>query len=123
MEIISRVNFDVEFYVLASFDILRDSLGLVRSEFPHTAYLIAGTQVNFSGGTKTEFMNPFITKYEVFIAEIVSSLRARVAYYTNYQVCLIIDGMWRGWALLVHDMVCEFCRQRKIHGIPSGYLK
>ncbi|KAI4380751.1 hypothetical protein MLD38_006905 [Melastoma candidum] len=27
-----------------SFDILRDSLGLVRSEFPYTAYLIAGTQ-------------------------------------------------------------------------------
>ncbi|XP_015889184.1 protein HEAT STRESS TOLERANT DWD 1 [Ziziphus jujuba] len=27
-----------------SFDIVRDSLGLVRSEFPHTVYLVAGTQ-------------------------------------------------------------------------------
>ncbi|XP_073311570.1 LOW QUALITY PROTEIN: protein HEAT STRESS TOLERANT DWD 1-like [Primulina huaijiensis] len=27
-----------------SFDILRDSLGLVRTEFPHTVYCIAGTQ-------------------------------------------------------------------------------
>lgn len=27
-----------------SFDIVRDSLGLVRSEFPHTAYFVAGTQ-------------------------------------------------------------------------------
>ncbi|KAI3447831.1 hypothetical protein Pfo_004496 [Paulownia fortunei] len=27
-----------------SFDILRDSLGLVRTEFPHTAYCVAGTQ-------------------------------------------------------------------------------
>ncbi|KAL8160853.1 hypothetical protein V2J09_012342 [Rumex salicifolius] len=31
-----------------SFDIIRDSLGLVRSEFPHTAYLVAGTQANQS---------------------------------------------------------------------------
>lgn len=29
-----------------SFDILRDSLGLVRSEFPHTAYFVAGTQAD-----------------------------------------------------------------------------
>lgn len=28
-----------------SFDIVRDSLGLIRTEFPHTAYLVAGTQV------------------------------------------------------------------------------
>ncbi|KAL5768639.1 hypothetical protein ACOSQ2_015422 [Xanthoceras sorbifolium] len=27
-----------------SFDILRDSLGLVRNEFPHTVYFVAGTQ-------------------------------------------------------------------------------
>ncbi|KAL3830234.1 hypothetical protein ACJIZ3_019036 [Penstemon smallii] len=27
-----------------SFDVLRDSLGLVRTEFPHTAYCVAGTQ-------------------------------------------------------------------------------
>ncbi|XP_022967328.1 glutamate-rich WD repeat-containing protein 1 [Cucurbita maxima] len=27
-----------------SFDIVRDSLGLVRTEFPHTVYLVAGTQ-------------------------------------------------------------------------------
>ncbi|KAG8649311.1 protein HEAT STRESS TOLERANT DWD 1 [Manihot esculenta] len=27
-----------------SFDIVRDSLGLIRTEFPHTAYLVAGTQ-------------------------------------------------------------------------------
>ncbi|PON50454.1 WD repeat containing protein [Parasponia andersonii] len=27
-----------------SFDIVRDALGLVRTEFPHTAYLVAGTQ-------------------------------------------------------------------------------
>lgn len=30
-----------------SFDILRDTLGLVRTEFPHTVYFIAGTQVSF----------------------------------------------------------------------------
>ncbi|KOM31500.1 hypothetical protein LR48_Vigan01g105500 [Vigna angularis] len=29
-----------------SFDILHDSLGLVRTEFPHTVYFMAGTQVN-----------------------------------------------------------------------------
>lgn len=31
-----------------SFDILRDSLGLVRTEFPHTVYSIAGTQADKS---------------------------------------------------------------------------
>ncbi|GFQ04024.1 glutamate-rich WD repeat-containing protein 1, partial [Phtheirospermum japonicum] len=31
-----------------SFDILRDSLGLVRTEFPHTAYCVAGTQAEKS---------------------------------------------------------------------------
>ncbi|XP_073526247.1 uncharacterized protein [Phyllobates terribilis] len=31
-----------------SFDIVRDSLGLVRSEFPHSAYFVAGTQANQS---------------------------------------------------------------------------
>ncbi|XP_057790058.1 protein HEAT STRESS TOLERANT DWD 1-like isoform X1 [Salvia miltiorrhiza] len=31
-----------------SFDILRDSLGLVRTEFPHTVYSIAGTQAEKS---------------------------------------------------------------------------
>ena len=29
-----------------SFDIVRDQLGLVRSEFPHTLYGVAGTQVS-----------------------------------------------------------------------------
>jgi hypothetical protein len=28
-----------------SFDVVRDQLGLVRSEFPHTFYGVAGTQV------------------------------------------------------------------------------
>jgi hypothetical protein len=28
-----------------SFDVVRDQLGLVRSEFPHTLYGVAGTQV------------------------------------------------------------------------------
>ena len=38
-------------FSLYSFDIVRDSLGLVRSEFPHTAYFVAGTQVReFFGG-------------------------------------------------------------------------
>ncbi|KAM1775305.1 hypothetical protein COP1_044534 [Malus domestica] len=27
-----------------SFDIVRDTLGLVRTEFPHTVYFVAGTQ-------------------------------------------------------------------------------
>ncbi|KAL3633351.1 hemolysin III domain membrane protein [Castilleja foliolosa] len=31
-----------------SFDILRDSLGLVRTQFPHTAYCVAGTQAEKS---------------------------------------------------------------------------
>ncbi|KAL6534481.1 hemolysin III domain membrane protein [Orobanche hederae] len=31
-----------------SFDILRDSLGLVRTEFPHTVYCVAGTQADNS---------------------------------------------------------------------------
>ncbi|GER54439.1 transducin family protein / WD-40 repeat family protein [Striga asiatica] len=31
-----------------SFDILRDSLGLVRTEFPHTVYCVAGTQAEKS---------------------------------------------------------------------------
>ncbi|KAL8039029.1 hypothetical protein ABFX02_10G008500 [Erythranthe guttata] len=31
-----------------SFDILRDSLGLVRTEFPHTVYCVAGTQAEQS---------------------------------------------------------------------------
>ncbi|GAV77676.1 WD40 domain-containing protein/CAF1C_H4-bd domain-containing protein [Cephalotus follicularis] len=29
-----------------SFDIVRDSMGLVRTEFPHTVYFVAGTQAN-----------------------------------------------------------------------------
>ncbi|KNA15735.1 hypothetical protein SOVF_095360 [Spinacia oleracea] len=29
-----------------SFDIVRDSLGLLRTEFPHTVYVVAGTQAN-----------------------------------------------------------------------------
>ncbi|PWA63330.1 glutamate-rich WD repeat-containing protein 1 [Artemisia annua] len=28
------------------FDIVRDSLGLVRTEFPHTTYCVTGTQAN-----------------------------------------------------------------------------
>ncbi|XP_068342721.1 protein HEAT STRESS TOLERANT DWD 1-like [Pyrus communis] len=28
-----------------SFDIVRETLGLVRTEFPHTVYFVAGTQV------------------------------------------------------------------------------
>ena len=31
--------------VRCSFDVVRDQLGLVRSEFPHTFYGVAGTQV------------------------------------------------------------------------------
>jgi len=30
-----------------SFDVVRDTLGLVRTEFPHTVYFVAGTQVSF----------------------------------------------------------------------------
>lgn len=30
-----------------SFDILGDKLGLNRTEFPHTLYMVAGTQVSF----------------------------------------------------------------------------
>ena len=30
---------------LCSFDVVRDQLGLVRSEFPHTFYGVSGTQV------------------------------------------------------------------------------
>jgi len=30
-----------------SFDIVEDTLGLVRKEFPHTVYFMAGTQVSF----------------------------------------------------------------------------
>lgn len=37
----------MSFWVFDSFDIVRDTLGLVRTEFPHTMYLMAGTQVSF----------------------------------------------------------------------------
>ena len=30
-----------------SFDVVRDSLGLIRTDFPHTVYCVAGTQVSF----------------------------------------------------------------------------
>nr|ACU20888.1 unknown [Glycine max] len=38
-----------------SFDILRDSLGLVRKEFPHTVYFMAGTQQRNLLGILLEF--------------------------------------------------------------------
>lgn len=37
--------------ILNSFDILHDSLGFLRSEFPHTVYCVAGTQVSSFGSS------------------------------------------------------------------------
>ncbi|GAB2293027.1 hemolysin III domain membrane protein [Dionaea muscipula] len=37
-----------------SFDILRDSLGLVRTEFPHTVFVVAGTQAEKSSWNSIE---------------------------------------------------------------------
>ena len=37
--------FSTGFTLLCSFDVVQDQLGLVRSEFPHTLYGVAGTQV------------------------------------------------------------------------------
>ncbi|GAB4853802.1 hemolysin III domain membrane protein [Ancistrocladus abbreviatus] len=37
-----------------SFDILRDSLGLIRTEFPHTVYVVAGTQAEKSSWNSIE---------------------------------------------------------------------
>ncbi|GMH13722.1 hypothetical protein Nepgr_015563 [Nepenthes gracilis] len=37
-----------------SFDVLRDSLGLVRTEFPHTLYVVAGTQAKESSWNSIE---------------------------------------------------------------------
>ena len=33
--------------IFYSFDIVRDSLGSDRKDFPHTVYFVAGTQVSF----------------------------------------------------------------------------
>lgn len=33
-------------FFLSSFDILGDKLGMNRTEFPHTVYMVAGTQVS-----------------------------------------------------------------------------
>lgn len=33
------------FITFDSFDVVCDTLGLVRNEFPHTVYFVAGTQV------------------------------------------------------------------------------
>jgi hypothetical protein len=32
-------------FFYCSFDVVRDSLGLLRTDFPHTVYFVAGTQV------------------------------------------------------------------------------
>uniref|UniRef100_K4BYC7 Histone-binding protein RBBP4-like N-terminal domain-containing protein n=1 Tax=Solanum lycopersicum TaxID=4081 RepID=K4BYC7_SOLLC len=46
-----------------SFDVLRDSLGMVRTEFSHTAYCVAGTQVSFLHSMLLPFIHcsPFLS--------------------------------------------------------------
>ncbi|XP_052185853.1 protein HEAT STRESS TOLERANT DWD 1-like [Diospyros lotus] len=42
-----------------SFDVLRDSLGLVRTEFPHTVYCVAGTQAEKASWNSVEIFKIF----------------------------------------------------------------
>lgn len=46
---------------MCSFDIVRDTLGLVRTEFPHTVYFVAGTQVSFTCGKSFAVFGLFIS--------------------------------------------------------------
>lgn len=48
-----------------SFDIVRDSLGLVRSEFPHTVYVVSGTQAD----------KPSLNSIEIFKLSNISGKR------------------------------------------------
>lgn len=49
MVLLSKVvNLQFELVIFCSFDIVRDTLGLVRTEFPHTIYFVAGTQVSLT---------------------------------------------------------------------------
>lgn len=55
--------------MLCSFDVVHDSLGLVRTEFPHTIYCVTGTQVSLIVSNQTSYIttSSFVIVVDVII--------------------------------------------------------
>ncbi|KAH7572146.1 hypothetical protein JRO89_XS04G0211200 [Xanthoceras sorbifolium] len=77
-----------------SFDILRDSLGLVRNEFPHTVYFVAGTQKT-SNASETQGADDAWQK----------NLLGTLLEYLKYLILLGKDVNWYLTSLLLVMMI------------------
>ncbi|KAF3618786.1 hypothetical protein FXO37_34020 [Capsicum annuum] len=77
-----------------SFDVLRDSLGLVRTDFPHTVYCVAGTQnVGTSGASGKNVKNSEIPAVTTKVSSGKLTEKVQVKRKNQQQECIQDGGL------------------------------